>query len=77
MIRRRFTDKDFENNNEFISMGDLKPLVTDIFKEVLKDEMEGLIKTYLDTHIFKKGETTDDFKWEYSAYQTLTNNSKN
>lgn len=59
MIKRRFKGKDFENNNTTISIDDLKPLVKDIIYNTVKDEMEELIKMYVNKNIIEKNETYD------------------
>jgi len=59
MIKRRFKGEDFENNNTTISIDDLKPLVKDIIYNTVKDEMEELIKMYVNKNIIEKNETYD------------------
>jgi hypothetical protein len=53
MIKRRFKGEDFENNTT-ISIDDLKPLVKDIIYNTVKDEMEELIKMYVNKNIIDK-----------------------
>lgn len=75
MFKRRFTDKDFDNNKEFISVGDLKPMIVDIIKQQLTEEIEELIKQNIQKYIIKNDNNDDDFKWDYNSYTVLTNKS--
>lgn len=75
MFKRRFTDKDFDNNKEFISVGDLKPMIVDIIKQHLTEEIEELIKQHIQKYIIKNDNNDDDFEWDYNSYTVLTNKS--
>lgn len=75
MFKRRFTDRDFDNNKEFISVGDLKPMIVDIIKQQLTEEIEELIKQNIQKYIIKNDNNDDDFEWDYNSYTVLTNKS--
>lgn len=75
MFKRRFTDKDFDNNKEFISVGDLKPMIVGIIKQHLTEEIEELIKQHIQKYIIKNDNNDDDFEWDYNSYTVLTNKS--
>ena len=75
MFKRRYTDKDFDNNKEFISVGDLKPMIVDIIKQHLNEEIEELIKQHIQKYIIKNDNNDDDFEWDYNSYTVLTNKS--
>lgn len=54
MIKRRFKGEDFKDSEITISMGDLKPLVKDIIYNTVKDEMEEMVKMYVNRNIIDK-----------------------
>lgn len=53
MFSRRFRDKDFDDNNDFVRTEDLKPMIVSVIKETLREELEELIKQHFSRYINK------------------------
>jgi hypothetical protein len=51
MYSRRFRDKDFDDKNDFVRTEDLKPMIVNVIKETLIEELEELIKQHFSRYI--------------------------
>ena len=75
-MKRRFFGKDFGmEDDKVITIGDLKPLIIDVIQQTLEEKLEEKIKQHYAKHLEKT--VSDDFRWEYNSYSTLSNKGIN
>lgn len=76
VIRRRFFGSDFNQREDIISIGDLKPMIRNEIKRLLEEEIEERIKQHLSKYL-KRESDDEDFRWEYNSYTVLSNRGIN